>query len=74
MMWQGGMAGWMWIWPVLILVGVLALGYLAVRLLTGNRPGDRTVARSSAREILDERYARGEIDEEEYRRRRGMLP
>jgi uncharacterized membrane protein len=28
----------------------------------------------AARQILDERYARGEIDEDEYIRRRGLLP
>jgi putative membrane protein len=28
---------------------------------------------SSARRILDERYARGEIDEQEYQRRRALL-
>ena len=26
-----------------------------------------------ARQLLDERFARGEIDEDEYRRRRGLL-
>lgn len=61
-----------WIWPVLILVGLLILGYIGVRLALGrglsSLPGS-----SPARQILDERYARGEIDEEEYRRRRDEL-
>jgi putative membrane protein len=30
-------------------------------------------ARSSARDILDERYARGELSDEEYRQRRALL-
>ena len=74
------MGGWtmgrMWVWPVLIVVGVLIIGYVAVRMaqgrqlsgLTGSDPG------SAARRILDERYARGEIDDEEYRRRSDELP
>ena len=35
--------------------------------------GTRPSAVSSAREILDERYARGEITDEEYRARRNGL-
>ncbi len=67
----------MWLWPVLIVVGLLILGYLAVRLAQGRRasgPALGASAGSAARRILDERYARGEIDEEEYRRRRDLLP
>jgi putative membrane protein len=64
--------GWVWIWPVLVLVGLAILAYVGVRLAQGGRsapPGDA----STARQILDERYARGEIDEEEYRHRRSTL-
>jgi len=64
--------GWMWIWPVLVLVGLVILGYVGVRLAQGDRsapPGNA----STARQILDERYARGEIDEDEYQRRRSAL-
>ncbi|MDQ4092988.1 MAG: SHOCT domain-containing protein [Actinomycetota bacterium] len=66
------MMGWFWIWPVLVLIGLLLLGYVAYRLAQGrgtSSPADS----SSARHILDERYARGEIDDEEYRRRRAEL-
>jgi putative membrane protein len=71
------MGGWMWIWPVLVVFGLVILGYAGWRLM-GNRqepstPG-RDSAGSSARRILDERYARGEIGEEDYRRRRDELP
>jgi putative membrane protein len=64
--------GWMWVWPLLVLVGLAILGYVTVRLAQGGRsapPGDS----ATARQILDERYARGEIDEDEYRRRRSTL-
>lgn len=73
----GGMMGWMWVWPVLIVVGLAILVYLGVLLAQGRigppRGGRSDGAGSSARQILDERYARGEIDEEEYRRRRVEL-
>ncbi|RZU72992.1 putative membrane protein [Micromonospora kangleipakensis] len=70
MMWNGPMMGWMWIWSLLGLAVLLVLVWLTVR-LTGGQLGWTTP--SSARRILDERYARGEIDEEEYRRRRAGL-
>jgi putative membrane protein len=64
--------GWGWIWPVLVLVGLAILAYVGVRLAQGGRSAPPGSA-STARQILDERYARGEIDEDEYRRRRSML-
>ncbi len=68
------MCGWTmgWVWPVLILVGLLIVGYVGVRLAQG-RGLSSLPGFSPARQILDERYARGEIDEEEYRRRRAEL-
>ena len=57
--------GFMWlIWLVLILAIVWAIGRL--------RPGRERSERSS-RDLLDERFARGEIDEEEYHKRRAAL-
>lgn len=70
MMWNGPMMGWMWIWSLLGLVVLLGLVWLVFRLTERDRVGN---AASSARRILDERYARGEIDEEEYHRRRAGL-
>ncbi len=73
----GATTGWMWVWLVLVVVGLLVLGYVAVRLVQGGRASGRSGpdpgAGSSARRILDERYARGEIEEEEYRRGREVL-
>jgi putative membrane protein len=53
----------MWIPSVLILGALVALGIWAVRRFSEPR-GD-----SSARRILEERFARGEIDADEFRSR-----
>ncbi|MFI7425943.1 SHOCT domain-containing protein [Micromonospora sp. NPDC049836] len=60
----------MWIWSLLGLVVLGALVWLGFRLTD---PAGAARASAAARRILDERYARGEIDEEEYRRRRAGL-
>ncbi len=66
--------GWsgMWLGP-LFMIALLALLIAAIVALVrwagggGGKGGGRV---RTAREILDERYARGEIDREEYQRRR----
>lgn len=73
--------GWMWfIWPSMILAIVLVVALL-VRGRSGgaNRsegsaptPGPST-GRTRAQEILDERYARGELTDEEYQDRLRQL-
>lgn len=73
MMGGAGMGGWWVVWPLLVLMGVLLLGYLVYRLAASRSGGQPTSAVSSARRILDERYARGEIDDQEYRQRRSEL-
>ncbi len=55
----------------LVIAGIVVL----VRYLTGGRQGGPPAAdsgRASAEELLDERFARGEIDDE-YTRRRQLL-
>ncbi|WP_345382043.1 SHOCT domain-containing protein [Pseudonocardia yuanmonensis] len=68
--------GLFWVWPLLIVVGLGLLAYLGYQRAQGGTRGDEQSgngAGGEARRILDERFARGEIDEEEYRRRRTML-
>jgi len=72
MMMNGWMFGWMWVWPVLVLVSLVLLVLGVVWLAQGRAPGAVEPA-LSGRRILDERFARGEIDDEEYRRRRAEL-
>jgi putative membrane protein len=68
-------SGWMWLMPLFgiawfaLLVVVIVL---VVRWLGGGN-GDRGASARSARDILDERYARGEIDREEYLQRRNDI-
>jgi putative membrane protein len=62
--------GWMILWVVFGIAfwgGLILLGVWAVRRFT-ERP-----RRSGALDILEERFARGEIDAEEFERRRRAL-
>jgi putative membrane protein len=66
--------GWWWVMGVgwllfLAFIGVIV--YLLVRHHTG--AGGSAERRSTAEDLLAERLARGEIDEDEYRRRRTAL-
>lgn len=72
-MMDGSMMGWAWVWLLLVLIGVVLLGYVAFRLVRGSGRSTAVGGPSSPRQILDERYARGEIDDEEYRHRRAEL-
>jgi putative membrane protein len=73
----GGMGlgmGWMWVFWLLLIVGVVLLVAVAVRAVSGgvtrvDRGSASMPRRSRAREVLDERYARGELTTEQYRER-----
>ncbi len=60
---SGWGGGWMWLWGTLLMLAWVAIIagaiWVVVRSLGDRRPG-------GAREILDERYARGELTTEEY--------
>lgn len=68
----GGMMGggfwsspWMLI-PILLPFGLLALLAWAVASIASGRSGDGEAGRDQAEEILRQRFARGEIDADEY--------
>lgn len=73
--------GWGWLFGLLALVGIVLLIVLVVRAVGGGiRHGPSSpqaghqdhpvpTGRSRAREILTDRYARGEIDSAEYQER-----
>lgn len=71
--WDGrwGPAGWVAM-AVMMVVFWGAIVALVVYLLRSARPGGPD-ATERARRILDERLARGEIEPEEYARRRDLL-
>lgn len=72
MMGYGDMYGWSWWWmlvPALFWASLIVLVAWAVARVLGNDRGNR----SDALEILKRRYARGDIDRDEYERRRRDL-
>ena len=65
------MGGAWWIWLIMILAVILIIGLLVVLLMGEDRKReDRSDIGKSAEQILDERYARGEINEEEYKEKK----
>ncbi|HLZ01158.1 MAG TPA: SHOCT domain-containing protein [Bradyrhizobium sp.] len=82
MMWNGGygMMGWGgfgWLWPLHVLIPLLILGLIIAAVMAAVRYSadweDRSVraGRSSpGLDALDARYARGEINREEYMQKR----
>lgn len=66
--WNGG---WMWLWGSLMMLTWVAVITAAVWLVLRSNRRDRSSAR--AREILDERFASGELTVEEYRQRRDEI-
>lgn len=79
-MWMHGPGdGWGWtpmagmglIWILLLVVLVFVVWRLAGA--NGRGPGEPPAAKESPLEILERRYARGEIDREEFEQRRRDL-
>jgi putative membrane protein len=77
-MWDGdahmGGDGWWWVMGAGWLVSLAFAGFLVYLLLrrhTGSEPQVRSAA--TAERLLAERFAGGEIDEDEFRRRRDAL-
>lgn len=70
--WMGWGGGGMWLgplWLLLWLAVIMAVIIALVRWLAPIENRSQSFPRS-ARDILDERYARGEIDDDEYLKRR----
>jgi putative membrane protein len=71
MMWGDGWnMSWMWLFGLLLLVGITLLIVLAVRAFGGgirSGGGSEAASPSRARQILDERFAKGELTAEQYR-------
>ncbi|HEY5283925.1 MAG TPA: SHOCT domain-containing protein [Polyangia bacterium] len=74
-----GWGGWvlMSVVMVLFLLALIAAIVVAIRYLSASNPAPResppSYARPGPEKLLAERFARGEIDEDEYRRRLSLL-
>ncbi len=72
-----GPGGWMWLFWLLIIIGIVVLVVVVIRSMAGGitrtTPAAPAAGRSRARQVLDERYARGELTTEEYRERLSAL-
>jgi putative membrane protein len=62
----GGMGFGMAWWWIIGLILVAAIIWAIVRSLSQNKNTDNTENHKSALDILNERYAKGQIDKEEY--------
>lgn len=72
MMWHGD--GWSWVWGFVMMTAVVGLLATLAWNLARSTPRDRGERRPiDATDILRERFARGEIDEEELDRRIEVL-
>ena len=68
--------GWFWLWPLVPLLWLLVFFLLARAFFWRGRASWAAAGRHAApdaRAIVAERYARGEIDLDEYRERRSHL-
>lgn len=70
-MWGGGL--WMGLWMLLGVVAVVVIVWLVVRVLQGVGTSQTPPREPAPEELLRARFARGEIDEEEFRRRLAVL-
>ena len=73
MMWE---SGWMFLGPLMMIAFIAAIVVvvvLLVRWLGDHRPSAHVSSENRAADILKERFARGEIDKEEYEERRRIL-
>lgn len=66
--WHGYGGGMMWIFWILIIIGLIWIVGFATR-----REGSPSAKRQSAGEILEERYARGEIERDEFEQKKKDL-
>jgi len=69
MMWS---SGWAWFWMCIAMLAFWALAAWVIVTLVRNSKRGRP-DRSDAQALLEERFARGELEEDEYRRRRDLI-
>lgn len=70
---DGWGGGWMWLWGTLMMFSWVAVIAGAVWLFSRGRDQASGAGATRARDILDERYARGDLSTDEYRERLDQL-
>ena len=60
-------------WPIIPILWLAVLGTLVTLFVVGRRRRDRQSGQRAGERRLAERYASGEIDDQEYNRRLGVL-
>jgi putative membrane protein len=65
--------GWIWLWMSLMMVVFLGAVAAIVVVAIVRRPDNRVARPDDARATLDMRFARGEIETDDYRHRRNIL-
>lgn len=68
---SGWGGGWMWLWGTLMVLAWVVIIAAAIWFLMRTGAGDP--GKSRAERLLDERFARGELDQDEYRERKTEL-
>lgn len=74
--WGSGMQWWGWLlgaFGMVVFWGLVIWGFWFLVSYVVRRPGAETDGRRNAKQILDERLARGEIDAGEYRHLRELF-
>jgi putative membrane protein len=68
-----GPAGWLWMAFILITLTALLVGAIVAGVRTIDQPASGQADGTPADRVLAERFARGEITEQEYHHRRAVL-
>ncbi len=72
MMWGGGWGFW-WIFPLFMMFMIMMCVLFMMRGPWGHRHHSGTDATSSALQVLNERFAKGEIKKEEYEEKKAAI-
>ncbi|MCA1782167.1 MAG: SHOCT domain-containing protein [Intrasporangiaceae bacterium] len=67
------MSGWTWFWGLLVVAVLVALLVWVLVRLSGRQAPTSDRTQPGALQILEERFTRGEIDQDEFENRRAVL-
>lgn len=71
-MWHWGFDAW-WMGLTMVLFWAVVIAVIVWVVRSADRRSSREPSDRRALDVLEERYARGEIDDEEFERRKAML-